>query len=108
MIELNLKNKSKKLEINSNQKSTTHNATPNSTGRNFLIRDQNYAFYLPLERLQNSLGFLYLRFSQNSFESGLKVQRCPNSSICPELTLPPISATLTPEIPYRFYIGHFS
>jgi hypothetical protein len=40
MIELNLKNKSKQLEINSIRKSKTRNATPNSTERNFLIRDR--------------------------------------------------------------------
>jgi hypothetical protein len=62
MIELNLKNKSKQLEINSNQKITTCNATPNSIGRNFLIRDRNSAFYPPLERLKNSIGFWYSRF----------------------------------------------
>jgi hypothetical protein len=60
-----------------------------STGLNFLIRDWNSAFYPPLERLQNSLGFWYSRFPKISFESGLKVQIDPDSSICPELTPPP-------------------
>jgi hypothetical protein len=60
-----------------------------STGRNFLIRDRNSAFYLPLESLQNSLGFWYSRFFQISFGIGLKVQIDPDSSICPELTPPP-------------------
>jgi hypothetical protein len=62
---------------------------PSSTDRNFLIQDRNSAFYLPLERLQNSLGFWYSRFPQISFGSGLKVQIDPDSSICPELTPPP-------------------
>jgi hypothetical protein len=46
-------------------------------------------FYPPLERLQNSLGFWYSRFPQNSFESGLKDQICPDSLVCPELTPSP-------------------
>jgi hypothetical protein len=89
MIELNLKNKSKQLEINSNQKSTTRNAKPNSTGRNFLIRDWNSALYPPLETLQNSLGFSYSMLPQILFGRGIKVQCCPDSSICPKLTPPP-------------------
>jgi hypothetical protein len=32
-------------------------------------------FYLPLERLENSLGVWYSRVPQNSFGSGLKVQK---------------------------------
>jgi hypothetical protein len=59
-----------KLEVNSNRKNETCNVTPNSTGSNFLIRDQNSAFYPPLE---NSLGFWYSRFPQDPFGSGLKV-----------------------------------
>jgi hypothetical protein len=62
---------------------------PSSTDRNFLIRDQNSVFYPPLERLQNSIGFLYSRFFQILFGSGFKVQSCPDSLICPELTPPP-------------------
>jgi hypothetical protein len=62
---------------------------PCSTGRNFLIRDWNSAFYPPLERIQISLGFWYSRFPQISFGSGLKVQIDPDSSIYPELTPPP-------------------
>jgi hypothetical protein len=60
-----------------------------STDRNILIRNRNFAFYPPLERLQNPLGFWYSRFFRISFGSGLKVQSCPDSSICPELTPPP-------------------
>jgi hypothetical protein len=52
-----------KFEVNSNRKNVTRNITPNSTGRNFLILDQNSEFYLPLERLQNSLGFQYSGFT---------------------------------------------
>jgi hypothetical protein len=82
MIELNFEEQiENKLEVNSNRKNVTHNATPNSTGCNILIRDQNSAFYPPLERLQNSPGFWCSRFPQNLFESGLKVQSCPDSSI---------------------------
>jgi hypothetical protein len=88
MIELNLKNKSKQLESNSNRKSTTRNATPNLTGCNFLIPNWNSAFYTPLQMLQNSLGFWYWRFPHISFGSGLQVQSCPDSSIYPELTPP--------------------
>jgi hypothetical protein len=62
-----------KLEVNSNQKTVTHNATPNLTGRNFLIRDQNSTFYPPLEILQNSLGFWYSGIPHISFGSGLEV-----------------------------------
>jgi hypothetical protein len=90
MIELNFEEQiENKLEVNSHRKNITHNVTPNSTGRNFIIRDQNSNFYPPLERLENSLGVWYLRFPQNSFGSGRKVQICPDSSICPELTPPP-------------------
>jgi hypothetical protein len=89
MIELNLKNKSKQLEINSNRKSTTYNATPYSTGSNFLIRDRNSVFYQLLERLQNSLGFWYSMFPHILFGNGVKVPIYPDSSICPELTPPP-------------------
>jgi hypothetical protein len=64
---------------------------PNSTARNILIRDQNSEFYPLLERLQNSPGFWYSGFPQNSFWSGIKVQICPDNSICPELTPPPTS-----------------
>jgi hypothetical protein len=46
-------------------------------------------FYPPLERLQNSLGFLYSIFPQNLSRSGLKDQGCPDSLIYPELTPPP-------------------
>jgi hypothetical protein len=46
-----------KLEVKLNRKNETHKVTPNSTDRNFLIQDRNSAFYPPLERLQNSLGF---------------------------------------------------
>jgi hypothetical protein len=98
MIELNFEEQiENKLEVNSNQKNITHNVTPISTGRNFLLRDQNPTFYTPLEWLQNSPGVWYSRFPQNSLGSGLKVQSCPDSSICPELTSPPISLTITPE-----------
>jgi hypothetical protein len=48
MIELNFEEQiENKLEVNSNRKNETHNVTSNSTGRNFLIRDQNPAFYPP-------------------------------------------------------------
>jgi hypothetical protein len=58
MIELNFEEQiDNNLEVNSNWKNVTRNAIPNSTGRNLLIRDQNSAFYPPLERIQNSLGF---------------------------------------------------
>jgi hypothetical protein len=86
-----------KFEVNSNRKHVTHNVTPISTGLNFLIRDQNSAFYPPLERLQISLGLWYSRFSQNSFGSGLQVQSGPDSSICPELTPPSNSVIITTE-----------
>jgi hypothetical protein len=57
MIELNFEEQiENKLEVNANRKNVTHNVTLNSTGHNFLIRDQNSKFYPPLERLQNSLG----------------------------------------------------
>jgi hypothetical protein len=40
MIELNFEEQiENKLEVNSNQKNVTRNATLNSTSRNFLIRD---------------------------------------------------------------------
>jgi hypothetical protein len=51
----------------------------------FFIWDQNSEFYPSLERLQNSLGFWYSEFPQNSFGSGLKVQICPDSLIYTEL-----------------------
>jgi hypothetical protein len=74
MLELNFEEQIKnKLEVNSNRKNVTYNATPDSIGRNFLIRDLNSAFYPPLETLQNSLGFWYSKFPQISFGSGLKV-----------------------------------
>jgi hypothetical protein len=74
MLELNFEEQIKnKLEVNSNRKNVTCNATPDSIGRNFLIQDRNSAFYLPLETLQNYLGFWYSRFPQISFGSGLKV-----------------------------------
>jgi hypothetical protein len=39
MIELNFEEQiENKLEVNSNRKNVTRNATSNSTGRNFLIR----------------------------------------------------------------------
>jgi hypothetical protein len=38
--------------------------------------------------LQNSLGFWYSRLPRNLVGSGLKVQSCLDSSICPELTPP--------------------
>jgi hypothetical protein len=100
MIELNYEEQiENKFEVNSNRKHVTHNVTPISTGRNFLIRDLNYVFYPPLERLQISLGFWYSRFSQNLFGTGLKVQSVPDSSICPELTPPPtFSDHKTPEL----------
>jgi hypothetical protein len=82
MIELNFEEQiENKFEVNSNQKNVTRNATLNSTGRNFLIRDLNSAFYPPLERLQFFLGFLYSMFPQNLFECGLKVQSCLDNSI---------------------------
>jgi hypothetical protein len=62
-----------KFEVNSNRKHVTHNVTPNSTGRNFLIGDQNSTFYPPFERLQNSLGFWY----SFRLEVGLKFKFCP-------------------------------
>jgi hypothetical protein len=87
MIELNFEEQiENKLEVNSNRKTVTCNATPNSTVCNFLIRDQNSAFYPPFEALKNSLGFWYSRFTQNSFGSRLNVQICPDSSVYPELT----------------------
>jgi hypothetical protein len=90
MIELNFEEQiENKLEVNSNQKNITRNATPNSTSRNFLTQDQNSRFYPPLEKLQNSLGFWYSRLPQIPFGSRLKVQICPDSSIWPELTPPP-------------------
>jgi hypothetical protein len=90
MIELNCEEQiENKLEVNSNRKHVTHNVTLISTGRTFLIRDQNYVFYPPLERLQISIGFWYSRFSQNLFGVGLKFQSGPDSSIYPELTPPP-------------------
>jgi hypothetical protein len=80
IIELNFEEQiENKLEVNSNRKTVTRNATPNSTGRNFLKRDQNSTFYPPLERIQNSLGFWYSRFPQILFLGGLKVQSCPDS-----------------------------
>jgi hypothetical protein len=64
MIEWNFEEQIKnKLQVNSNRKNVTRNITPNSTGRNFLILDQNSEFYLLLERLQNSLGFRYSGFT---------------------------------------------
>jgi hypothetical protein len=72
MIELNWKNKLKQLEVNSNRRNITRNVTPTSIGLNFLIRDRNSAFYPPFERLQNSLGFWYLRFPIFRLEVGLK------------------------------------
>jgi hypothetical protein len=63
MIELNFEEQiENQFEVNSNQKNITCNVTPNSTGHNFLIRDQNSIFCPPLERLQNYLGFWYSRF----------------------------------------------
>jgi hypothetical protein len=90
MIELNFEEQiEKKLEVNSNRKTVTHNATLNSTGLNFLIRDRNSEFYPPLERIQNSLGFWYSGFCQNTFESGCNFQTCLDGLICPELTPTP-------------------
>jgi hypothetical protein len=80
------------LESNLNPNSNRKNETcklPSSTGCNFPIRDRNSAFHPPLERLQNYLGFWYSRFPQISFESGLKAQIVPDSSVCPELTPSP-------------------
>jgi hypothetical protein len=52
MIELNFEEQIKnKFEVNSNQKSVTHNVIPDSTGHNFLIRDQNSKFYKLLEMI---------------------------------------------------------
>jgi phage-related protein len=74
MIELNYEEQiENKLEVDSNQKNVTRNIAPNSTGRNFFIRDQNSKFHPPLERLQISLGVWYSRFPQNSFGGRLKV-----------------------------------
>jgi hypothetical protein len=82
MIDLNFEEQiENKHEVNSNRKNVTRNATLNSTDRNFLIRDQNSAFYPPLERIHNSMGFWYSRFPQNLFGSGLKVHSCPDSLI---------------------------
>jgi hypothetical protein len=90
MIDLNVEEQiENKLEVDSNQKNITHNFAPNSTNHNFLIQDQNSIFYPPLERLQNFVGFWYSRVPQNLFGSGLKVQSCSDSSICPKLTPPP-------------------
>jgi hypothetical protein len=90
MIGLNFEEQiENKIEVNSNRNHVTHNVTPNSTGRNSLIRDQNSALYLPLEILQNSIGFWYSRFPQISPGRGIKVQSGPDSSICLELTPPP-------------------
>jgi hypothetical protein len=63
-------------------------------------------------------------FPQDYFGSGLKVQTWPDSSVCPELTPPPLSVTISPEplvgwgcicafckglkIFYHFHIVHFS
>jgi hypothetical protein len=72
-----------KFEVN-----LTHNTvTPhvlNFNYRNFLIRAQNSVFYPPLERLQNSPGFLCSVFPENPGGSRLKVQLFPDTSICPE------------------------
>jgi hypothetical protein len=66
MIELNCEEHiENKLEVNSNRKNVTHNIKPISTVCNFLIRDLNHMFYLPLERVQNYLGVWYSRFPQN-------------------------------------------
>jgi hypothetical protein len=90
MIELNCEERMEnKLEVNSIRKNETHNVTPTSTSRNILIRDRNSQFYPPLERLQNSLGFWHLKFPQDSFLCRLKVQNCPDSSVCLELTPSP-------------------
>jgi hypothetical protein len=52
MIELNFEEEIKnKFDVNSNRKSVTHNVIPDSTSRNFLIRDQNSKFYKLLERI---------------------------------------------------------
>jgi hypothetical protein len=52
MVELNFEEQiENKLEVNSNPKNVTRNVTPNSTGRSFLIQDQNSKFYPPLESL---------------------------------------------------------
>jgi hypothetical protein len=85
MIELNLESIWKQ---NQTGKMTLVNH-PSSTDHNFLIRDQNSAFYPALERLQNYIGFWYSRFFPISFGSGLKVWCCPDSSIWPEPTPPP-------------------
>jgi hypothetical protein len=88
MNELNFEEQiENKLEVNSNRNVTRNYL--NSTGRNFLIWDQNPVFYQPLERLQNSLGFWYSRFPQDPFGSRLKVQICSDSSVWLELTPPP-------------------
>jgi hypothetical protein len=86
---MNKMNLESKLEVNSNRKNVTCNVTTNSTGHNFLIRDWISKFYPSLERFKNSLGFWYLRIPQDSLGSGCKVQICPDSSICPELTPSP-------------------
>jgi hypothetical protein len=62
---------------------------PSSTDHNFLIRNRNSVFYPPLEMLKISLGFWYSGFFRILFGSGPKVQSCPDSSICLELTPPP-------------------
>jgi hypothetical protein len=82
---MNKMNCENELEVNSNRK-TILVMLPISTGHNFLSRGQNSEFYPPLGRLQNSLGFWYSEFSLNSFGSGCRVQICPDSLICPELT----------------------
>jgi hypothetical protein len=63
-----------KFKLNQTRKTKLVNH-PSSTDRNFLIRNRNPTFYPSLERLKSSLEFWYL------FESGLKVQSCPDSSI---------------------------
>jgi hypothetical protein len=85
-----------KFKLNQTRKTKLVNH-PSSTDRKFLIRSRNSAFYPPLERLKISLGFWYSRFFQILFESGPKVQSCPDSLICPELTPPQLSVTITPE-----------
>jgi hypothetical protein len=70
-----------KLKTNKSIRKTKLVNYPSSTSRNFLIRNRNSAFYPPLERLQNYLGFWYSRFFQILFGSGLKFQIDPDSSI---------------------------
>jgi hypothetical protein len=87
-----------KLEVNPNRENETRNVTPTSTGRNFLIRDRNPAFYPPLERWQNSLGFWYSSFPRFHLEVGLKFKFILTVRSVQNWHLPQLSVTITPEL----------